>query len=79
MKITIRCSQERLELEVQDNGIGFDSQKARVGGLGLRNMRERAALLGGTLDIRTAPGAGTSIHFYAEIKEQHGKNAIADR
>ncbi|MFI5912749.1 sensor histidine kinase [Dactylosporangium sp. NPDC051541] len=48
-------------LEVADNGVGFVPSAAFPGRLGLRSMRERAALLGGTLDIHTAPGAGTVV------------------
>ncbi|HWQ11220.1 MAG TPA: histidine kinase [Roseiflexaceae bacterium] len=50
-----------LLLVVQDNGIGFDPGGAFPGHLGLRSMRERALGLGGTLEIESAPGAGTRI------------------
>ncbi|HMB21871.1 MAG TPA: PAS domain S-box protein, partial [Anaerolineales bacterium] len=72
MKIIFRCSQERLELEILDDGIGFDPQKARLGGIGLRNMRERAALLGGELTVFSALGQGTRVRLIIEVKEQHG-------
>jgi two-component system, NarL family, sensor histidine kinase UhpB len=49
------------ELEVRDDGRGFDPTAERNGGLGLNGMVERARLVGGSLDIRSAPGAGTSI------------------
>ena len=60
-----------VELRVRDDGIGFD-QTARAGAaagdrrrLGLQGMRERAALLGGSVDVESPPGAGTTItaHF----------------
>jgi PAS domain S-box-containing protein len=52
-----------LALRVQDDGTGFelgDSQR-----FGLRGMRERVALLGGSLEVESEPGAGTTItaHF----------------
>jgi len=48
---------------VEDDGIGFDvSRAANAGdGFGLLGMRERAGLVGATLDIETAAGRGTSV------------------
>ena len=48
-------------LEVKDNGAGFDATRAKPGSFGLVGMRERALMLGGTVDIATAPGCGTTI------------------
>ena len=50
-------------LVIEDDGRGFDVAAIRSegAGLGLINMRERAQLLGGTLEIETDPGKGTSI------------------
>ncbi|MBB4220719.1 sensor histidine kinase [Variovorax guangxiensis] len=44
-----------IEIELQDNGRGFDTQAA-FAGRGLANMRTRAAALGGTLTVRSQPG-----------------------
>jgi signal transduction histidine kinase len=57
-------------LIVEDDGNGFDVPKVmgsyvHEGNLGLYGMRERVALLGGTLAIESTPGIGTSV--YAEI------------
>jgi PAS domain S-box-containing protein len=51
---------------IEDNGGGFDVEAAappagRGRRLGLLGMRERAALLGGTINVETAPGAGTTL------------------
>jgi PAS domain S-box-containing protein len=48
-----------VELRVQDDGAGFTPGKG--GRLGLRGMRERAALLGGSVEVESQPGAGTTI------------------
>ncbi len=48
-------------LRVADDGAGFDPVAARRGGLGLEGMAERAKLVGGELDLRSAPGAGTEV------------------
>lgn len=61
-----------LELLVRDTGQGFDPEhvlaKAERGGsLGLVGMRERAALVGGTLYIDSEPGRGTSIRLVVPL------------
>jgi signal transduction histidine kinase len=57
----------RVLLEVEDDGLGFDPDAvdARSRRLGLTSMEERARRLGGTLEIRSAPGAGTTIRLEA--------------
>ncbi|NDK38799.1 hypothetical protein DT603_08100 [Pseudoxanthomonas gei] len=65
-KIVIRLAYEAngLHLSVADNGVGFTPVAAvstRERGYGMRNMRHRAAALGGTLDFFSEPGEGTRI------------------
>lgn len=56
-------------LEINDNGIGFDLEKARnSGGMGLFSMEQRARQLQGRLEITSSPGSGTKIS--AEIPAQ---------
>jgi two-component system sensor histidine kinase UhpB len=49
------------ELRVRDDGAGFDPGEAGSDGLGLKGMAERARLVGGELDVRSAPGGGTTV------------------
>ncbi|MCX6304115.1 MAG: triple tyrosine motif-containing protein [Bacteroidetes bacterium] len=49
-----------LVMEISDDGIGFDPGKP-TGRNGLKNMLKRANQIGGSLDIRSRPGAGTQI------------------
>ncbi|WP_432837023.1 sensor histidine kinase [Dactylosporangium sp. CA-092794] len=62
-QVTLRLAGDdsHVVLEVIDDGVGFAPDGPHPGRLGLRSMRERAALLGGTLDIHSAPGAGTVV------------------
>jgi len=69
IKVFFRCSGSRLEVEIVDNGIGFDPTLSNVGGMGMRTMRERAELLGGQLSVTSSRGNGTSVLFRAEIKD----------
>ncbi len=51
---------DQMELRIKDDGIGFDKTK-KSNGVGLMNMKTRAALFNGTLDIQTAPGKGCEL------------------
>jgi two-component system CheB/CheR fusion protein len=59
---------------IEDNGRGFDpavlDDPARTAGLGLRGIRERAALLGGTVEIESGSGSGTTIFVRLPDGEQ---------
>ena len=66
VSLEVRITGEELELTVSDNGDGFDlarysTPEERKKHFGLISMGERASLLGGRLDIRTVPGAGTRV------------------
>lgn len=53
---------EALEFRIRDDGVGFDPESRRApseGHFGIEGMRERLERLGGSLDIASAPGAGT--------------------
>ena len=56
---------ERVGLVIEDNGRGFDTIRMNAGPheqrLGVAGMRERAASVGGTVDIESAPGRGTTV------------------
>jgi signal transduction histidine kinase len=60
-EVRLRCDDAACVLEICDDGVGFDSGGSFPGHLGLRSMHERAARLGGTLAIDSAPGAGTRL------------------
>ena len=55
-----------LELTVEDNGIGFD-QEVSSGGMGLRNMQERAEEIGAAFSLTAAPQQGTKIQIRMEL------------
>jgi signal transduction histidine kinase len=67
--VAVRLHREngRLLLEVEDDGIGFEpaARELRSTHLGLTSMEERAQRLGGRLEIRSAPGAGTTVRLEA--------------
>lgn len=62
-------------LEVIDNGIGFDVQAVnaayeRRGSLGMVNLRERSELMGGVLNVISAPGKGTRVQVWIPITSE---------
>lgn len=66
--VTARHQGEEVVLEIRDDGSGFDAgilaeNRIEEGHLGLAAMRERARLAGGSLDIQTAPGEGTTVRL----------------
>ena len=68
-KLVIRCEREqsRLTLKIKDNGKGFDEQNLtshspKNSGMGLLNMKERAAFVGGTVSVHSSPRGGMEIN-----------------
>ncbi len=69
--VWVRASGEWVELEVLDNGKGFDPDTpADAGGMGLSSMKERADLMGGALTIQSVPGRGTSVKVSVATQPQ---------
>jgi signal transduction histidine kinase len=60
VELCLRTRDGNLEFEVRDDGTGFDPAATGYG-TGLQGMADRLAALDGTLEVRSAPGAGTAI------------------
>lgn len=65
VEVRLQGEDGRLMLEVEDDGVGFepDAPGLRSRRLGLTSMEERAQRVGGRLEIRSAPGAGTTVRL----------------
>jgi PAS domain S-box-containing protein len=73
VKIDLQVKGGILTLTVADNGRGFNPKKlAQSDCLGLAGMRERASLLGGSLDLQSKPGKGTVVYFRLPLDERRG-------
>jgi signal transduction histidine kinase len=59
--ITLRSTGRANVLEVRDDGGGFSAEAAQ--GLGIRNLRTRAKLLGGKLELHSEPGEGSVVRL----------------
>lgn len=67
--LTLAARDSRVSLRVEDDGDGFDPEEAvtRSRRLGLTSMRERAEALGGTLEIDSEPGRGTTVDVEVRV------------
>jgi signal transduction histidine kinase len=61
IEIVLNRQGDRVHLAVRDHGTGFTPNRASEGALGLRGIRERVRLLGGTVSIDSEPGKGTRV------------------
>jgi two-component system, NarL family, sensor kinase len=59
--VSLRCTKAAATLTVADDGRGFDPRRIADDRHGVRGMRERARLAGGTLRIASQPGQGTRV------------------
>jgi signal transduction histidine kinase len=78
-RATVRCgvADDLLTLDVLDPGVGFEVHAinrlpTRQGGFGLFNIRERLKLMGGSIDIHSIVGEGTTVRIRVPLKPQHG-------
>jgi signal transduction histidine kinase len=81
MWISVREDSESIELELRDNGDGFDTTApGPEGHYGMSMMRERATIGGGTFQVESAPGEGTTItvRFPTSLLQQERDAAAAE-
>ncbi|KKF02309.1 GAF domain-containing protein [Mycolicibacterium obuense] len=65
-RLAFHADDQTARLEIADDGVGFDTLERplgsdEMGGYGLLSMAERAEIVGGRLNIRSRPGAGTTV------------------
>ncbi|WP_231462900.1 sensor histidine kinase [Pedobacter sp. Leaf132] len=62
IKIDLQSDNEAfLRLKIQDNGVGFDYEKNYAEGIGLKNMKKRAEIIGGKFSFESKPNHGTAL------------------
>ena len=59
--VTLKRGRKNVILEIKDDGRGFDPKNVDLGGLGLANMKERAAKVKAKFQLQSKPGEGTRI------------------
>ena len=67
LDIALIAENNELDITVEDNGIGFNTEAGINESVGLKNVRSRIEYLNGTLDINSQPGSGTVVAFYIPL------------
>ncbi|MEG0261081.1 MAG: histidine kinase [Lysinibacillus sp.] len=67
VQITIVKDKTQIHMKIYDNGIGFNRDKIKSAGLGLKHMEERIDLLNGMFEIHSNIGEGTTIDIVVPI------------
>jgi signal transduction histidine kinase len=77
VKLLLRSADMSIRLSVKDDGAGFNPGEAaaRPMAFGLAGMRDRAALLGGTLQVSSAPGKGAKVLLEIPRANANGTNS----
>jgi len=78
MWVQLEYGADAITLEVRDNGRGGAADAQSTGHFGLTGMRERATVIGGTLEVGGAPGEGTTVRLRAPAPDavrEHVKEA----
>lgn len=73
VQVTMARNGATVWLEIADDGCGFDGAAIHAGCAGIAGMRERVALLEGTIAIQSRPGAGTRIRIVVPLTCQQSK------
>lgn len=68
VRVRVDVTDDEVRLTVDDDGTGFDPDRA-TGGYGLVGLRERAQLVGGTVDVTSRPGSGTAVTVFVPTRE----------
>jgi len=63
ISVRLACNEGRAEIEIRDDGTGFDAASVMEGGKGLANLSDRAQDLGAELRLESKPGNGTVVHL----------------
>jgi len=72
VEIFLQCNNNKVQLIVKDNGVGFDNKKI-VSGVGLSGIRDRAKFYNGTAEIQSATGEGCLLEVNIPFKETFKK------
>lgn len=68
MAVTVHSDGKRVTLEVVDDGVGFDPARVNTDSYGLRGLRSLVADSGGTLEVRSSLGEGTTVRMEVDAQ-----------
>jgi signal transduction histidine kinase len=70
--VQVAIKPDAIHVIIEDDGVGFDTQKVTVDGIGLLGMQERVEELGGTLSIRSETQKGTRLELQVPVPTKAG-------
>ena len=83
IEVEIRYDEHHLRLRIGDNGTGIDlailDNEHNGGRWGLRGMRERAKLVGGTLQVWSQVNSGTEVELAVPAESAYGRSPTSNR
>jgi len=82
LKVSMWREDGSLRIGVEDDGLGFDPRlpvyrQGKHGGFGLFSIRERLRPLGGNLEVKSEPGAGTEIVLSVPLHQESSGETVA--
>ncbi len=77
ISVELRKTGSRMQLRVQDNGVGLPDKSTRAEGLGLHIMNHRASALGGDFRVQSKRGAGALVTVSYRLHRPSSRNQIA--
>ena len=69
VNISLRFNEVQVCLEIEDDGVGFDTAVGHSGGMGLRGIQERVEKIGGDLLVQSTPGQGTILRITVNSRQ----------
>jgi len=84
VRLSLKGADGKIELAIDDNGVGFDVEQVLSGeqskrGIGLASMRERAELSGGSFSVESHKGAGTTVRASWPLSERTFGSSFAQK
>jgi signal transduction histidine kinase len=71
VRIRLRSADtDHLQMQIEDDGVGFDTSRSQPGHFGLIGLREQAQLIGADFEIRSAPDQGTMLRLSLRVAPQ---------
>jgi len=61
VEVRLDCGADRIDLVIRDDGAGFEPASVELERYGLTGMRERAAIIGASVEVNSRPGGGTEV------------------
>ena len=76
-RVRLARTGDTIELDVGDDGAGFDPARRNGRGLGLRSIRERVRLVGGQVEVESTPGRGTTLRVRVPAASAGGAQPVS--